>query len=237
MCILLALGRDGHPGTLWIAANRDEDLERPWQPPQLLASGPRVFGGRDLVGGGSWLAVNVDAGFAVGVTNARLGAAPRERSRGALVVELASARSLVEAVTRLEGDRFAEYGEFNLLLADAGEAWTATNHPAPLVRRSEGAAVALGNDALASPGARVEAAAERGRAVAALDDAALERALRELLADHAGADPFCRHGERYGTVCSTVLALRGRTLATYRFAPGRPCVTPFEDVELPIAST
>jgi len=230
VCILLALGREAEGGSLWIAANRDEHLDRPWQPPQLLTGSPRVFGGRDLLGGGSWLAVNLDAGFVIGVTNARLGAAPREKSRGTLVLELASTRSLDDAVALLENVEWPRYGEFNLLLADAGAAWVATNHPAPFVRRSETPVIALGNETLAAPGGRVEAATERARSLAGLGDAALPETLRVLLADHGGTDPLCRHGERYGTVCSTVLALRGREVATYLFAPGRPCETAFEDL-------
>jgi hypothetical protein len=54
-----------------------------------------------------------------------------------------------------------------------------------------------------------------------------------LLADHDGADPFCRHGDGYGTVCSTILVLRGTTLASYRFAPGPPCKTTFSEISLP----
>jgi len=230
VCILLALGREADGRSLWIAANRDEHLERPWQPPRLLAEGPRVFGGRDLVGGGSWLAVNLDAGFVIGVTNARLGAAPRQKSRGPLVLELASARSIRDAVALLSNVEWLRYGALNLLLADAGGAWVATNHPEPSVRRTETSVIALGNDTFAAPGGRVEAAAERARSLAGLGDAALPDALRALLADHGGTDPLCRHGERYGTVCSTVLALRGREVATYLFAPGKPCVTRFEDV-------
>ena len=234
MCILLALGRDPELGSVWIAANRDEHLDRPWQPPQLLAESPRVLGGRDLVGGGTWLAVNLDAGFVVGVTNARLGAAPRERSRGRLVLDLAAARSLPEAVAFLRNVEWPAYGEFNLLLCDTGATWLATNHPAPTVREVERPVAALGNDALDAPGPRVQAAAERARSMTGLGGDALTEALRSLLADHGGADPLCRHGERYGTVCSTVLALNGRDVTSYVFAPGRPCVTPFETVAVPI---
>ncbi len=233
MCILLALGRDAEPGSLWIAANRDEDLGRPWQPPRLLLEPPRVFGGRDLVGGGSWLAVNLDAGFVVAVTNARLGAKPRERSRGRLVLDLASAPALPEALARLRTTEWATYGEFNLFLGDSAERWLATNHPGPAVRKADGAVVALGNDALDAPGERVLAAAVTARSMTGIEGDTLEEALRTLLADHGGADPLCRHGERYGTVCSTVLALSGREISRYSFAPGNPCVTPFSIVALP----
>ena len=110
MCILLALSRDSGGGELWIAANRDEHLDRPWQPPRVLVEAPLVFGGRDLAGGGTWLAANLDAGFVVGVTNARLGAEPRERSRGRLVLDIASERSLPDALALLAEIEWPRYG-------------------------------------------------------------------------------------------------------------------------------
>ncbi len=62
---------------------------------------------------------------------------------------------------------------------------------------------------------------------------ALRGGLERLVADHEGADPLCRHGETYGTVCSSVLALAGPEVATYRFAAGPPCTTEFAAVAVP----
>jgi uncharacterized protein with NRDE domain len=233
VCILLAIRRPVGTGELWVAANRDERLSRPWQPPQLLVADPPVFGGRDLVGGGSWLAVNVHAGFVVGVTNARLGAPPAERSRGRLVVDLAAERTLADAVALLSELELSRYGAFNLLLADARDCWLATNMPAASIETGGDGVVAIGNDPLAEPGERVVAAARRGTLLAGLPDEDLVRPLSILLADHEGADPLCRHGEGYGTVCSTILVVRGATLKGYLFAPGPPCTTAFS--ELPLA--
>jgi len=57
MCTLI-IGRDViAPGTVLLAANRDEDPRRPTDPPGVLAPNPRVVGGRDQVAGGTWLAV------------------------------------------------------------------------------------------------------------------------------------------------------------------------------------
>jgi uncharacterized protein with NRDE domain len=228
VCILLGITSPGGGGEVWVAANRDERLSRPWQPPQLLVPDPPVFGGRDLVGGGSWLAVNLDAGFVVGVTNARLGAPPAERSRGRLVTDLAAERTLADAVALLSELELSRYGAFNLLLADARDRWLATNAPAARIDAADEGVVALGNEPLGEPGERVVAAVERARVLADLPEAGLTRSLEELLADHEGSDPLCRHGEGYGTVCSTILALRAGEVARYLFAPGPPCTTPFE---------
>jgi uncharacterized protein with NRDE domain len=232
VCILLAIRRSRNAGELWVAANRDEKLDRPWQAPLLLTAAPPVFGGRDLVGGGSWLAANLEAGFLVGVTNARRGAPPGERSRGRLVLELAMERSTAEAMAMLSELDLGRYGDFNLLLADAQESWLATNAPEPRIEPGEGSVVAIGNDPLSEPGGRVLAAAERGRALARSRGGRLADALRELLADHEGADPLCRHGELYGTVCSSIVAIGRGAVSRYLFAPGAPCTTPFQRLEL-----
>jgi len=232
VCILLAIRRSRDAGDLWVAANRDERLDRPWQAPMLLTSAPPVFGGRDLVGGGSWLAVNLEAGFLVGVTNARRGAPPGERSRGRLVLDLAAERSTAEALALLSELDLARYGDFNLLLAAAKECWLATNAPASRIEGGKGTVVAIGNDPLDEPGERVIAAAERGRALAEAGGERLAEALQGLLADHVGDDPLCRHGERYGTVCSSIVALRRGVVTSYLFAPGPPCTTPFQRLEL-----
>lgn len=233
MCILLGIRRPGDGGELWVAANRDERLSRPWEAPRLLVHDPPVFGGRDLVGGGSWLVVNLPAGFVVGVTNARPGAPPAQRSRGRLVVDLAAERTLADAVALLSELEFSRYGEFNLLLADARDSWLATNTPTARIEAGEGIVVAIGNEPLTGPGERIIAAAERARFLAGLPEGELARSLQELLADHEGADPLCRHGEGYGTVCSTILTLRAGRVGRYLFAPGPPCTTPFAPVRVP----
>ena len=230
MCLLLALRR---PGELVIAANRDERLARPWQPPALLVADPPVFGGTDLAAGGSWLALNLEAGFAVAVTNARLGAPPGERSRGHLVVDAAMERSLPDAVALLAEVDLRRYGPFNLLVADIRDLWLATNEPGPSLRRVEAPFAVLGNDALDAPGQRVVAAQVHADRLLGLEPPDLRGALAEVLADHGGEDPFCRHGEWYGTVCATLLRLTPAGVVAYEFAPGPPCVTPFSAVALP----
>jgi uncharacterized protein with NRDE domain len=233
VCLLLALARGSADGELWVAANRDERLDRPWAPPSVIVPDPPVFGGRDLIGGGSWLAVNLASGFVVAVTNARRGALPRERSRGALVVDLATERTVPEALGLLSELDLGRYGLFNLFLADARERWVATNHPAPRIERATSPVVAIGNDPLDAPSDRVARAAERAVGGLELPADVLRTDLERLLADHDGADPLCRHGDSYGTVCSAVVALTGSAVVTYRFAAGPPCTSAFADVPVP----
>lgn len=225
--------RDPGASRLWVGANRDERLSRAWRPPALIADDPPVFGGLDLEGGGTWLAVNLAAGFVVGVTNARLGARPGQRSRGKLVVEAAGQVSLAEAVALVTEVDFGNYGAFNLLLADTTAAFVATNFPEARVEQLEDSLIALGNEGLGGEGLRTQAAL---RALLPLPQSCgveLTTELATLLADHRGADPFCRHHGFFGTVSSTICALRGPVVHAYLFAAGPPCRTRFEPVRLP----
>jgi hypothetical protein len=79
------------------------------------------------------------------------------------------------------------------------------------------------------------AVAKRALFLASLPEGGLARSLQELLGEHEGADPLCRHGAEYGTVCSTILALRGGAVSSYLFAAGQPCTTPFAAVRVPVA--
>lgn len=233
MCILIAASGDAG---LWVAANRDELLQRAWDRPQQLLPEPPVFGGKDLVGGGSWLAVNLEAGFVVGITNARRGALPGERSRGNLVVDLAAEESLPAAVALLTEIDLKRYGSFNLLLADPAVFWAATNHPEPRIEQWQRGVVAIGNDLLGAPSDRVVQAAEAVEAsLAGTSDPV--PALSGALTDHDGEDPLCRHGEYYGTVCSTIVHLGRGGEVRYLFAAGPPCTTEFRPVTLPVPLT
>jgi len=233
MCLLIAVRRGRE---VWLGANRDERLDRPWAPPALLVAEPPVLGGRDAEAGGSWLAVNLRAPFVVAVTNACLGAPAGERSRGQLVLDAAAERTLADGAALLSDLDLTRYGPFNLLLADGDDAILATNLPAPRLELVDGRLVAIGNDRLDVPSPRTRVAALEAGGLATLPDAELEPALVRLLADHAGTDPFCRHGERYGTVCSTVVRMGAAGVASYRFAAGPPCTAQFGDVAVPRVS-
>jgi uncharacterized protein with NRDE domain len=97
------------PGTpLLIAANRDELRARPALAMDVLRDhDPRVLGGRDLVAGGTWLAVN-EWGVVAALTNGRstfsAGVArdPMRPSRGQIPLRLARHRTARDAVAELE---------------------------------------------------------------------------------------------------------------------------------------
>src|SRR4051794_29606828 len=106
MCTVILLRRPGHAWPALIAANRDERLDRPADPPgPWWPDRPGVVGGRDRMGGGTWMAVN-RAGVVATVLNrpGSLGPAPGKRSRGVLpllALEAASAAAAAQAIAAL----------------------------------------------------------------------------------------------------------------------------------------
>src|SRR5262245_11698807 len=103
MCTIVVLFRV-HPALpVVIAANRDELYARAARGPLVLAESPRVVGGLDEVGGGTWLGVRADGAF-VAVTNQRVAAAPdpRLRSRGRAVLEALSSPAPRDAIAALD---------------------------------------------------------------------------------------------------------------------------------------
>lgn len=123
MCLLLIAVETAPRTPLLLLGNRDEFHARASAAAQPWSEDARVVGGRDLVAGGSWLALRSDGRFAA-VTNLRTGVpATAPRSRGALVRDFVLGE---EAPTRyLEALRAAagDYGPFNLVVGDGGGAF------------------------------------------------------------------------------------------------------------------
>ena len=101
VCTVIISTTPGEPWPLLLAANRDERLDRVWEPPgRHWPTHPHVMGPRDVPGGGSWLAVS-DGGVVAAVLNrvGSLGPAPGKRSRGELPL-IALAEATAEATPR-----------------------------------------------------------------------------------------------------------------------------------------
>jgi uncharacterized protein with NRDE domain len=217
MClIVVGLGATARYPLL-VAANRDEQHSRPTQSAAWWPEG--VFGGRDLLGGGTWLAVDANGRFAA-VTNIRERVRPIGlRSRGALVAAfLTGTESAQRYAARAVRDG-ASFGAFNLLLYDGRELHLASNRAA---------ATELGPGLHAFSNAPPEtewpktasalAAAERS-----LSAMAPVEALFELLATRDESEPAeLRYqrthfvvGETYGTRCSTVVLSDAQARVTF----------------------
>ena len=132
MCSLVI---DYRPDAAWpviLAANRDEMLDRPWDPPgRHWPDRPNVVAGRDRLAGGSWLGLN-DEGVVAGILNRvdSLGPKPGFRSRGELVLEALDHADAAAAAGALGGLDARAYRSFNLVIADNRDAFWLRNRGA-----------------------------------------------------------------------------------------------------------
>ncbi len=113
MCLLIVVSKVVADSPLIVAANRDERYDRAASPLAVLSStGPQILGGRDMVAGGTWLAVN-EHGVVAGLTNKPVteGRDPTKRSRGEIPLTLAAHDSAAAAVDALESELSPE--DFN----------------------------------------------------------------------------------------------------------------------------
>jgi uncharacterized protein with NRDE domain len=236
MCTLIALHRCLPDLPLVVAANRDEFLDRPSEPPELRAapSGP-VVAPRDAREGGSWLGVNRARVFA-GITNRPAAVRrPDRRSRGLLLLDALARGSAAEAAEALERIPVGAYNPFNLLVADAGSAWVASYEDEIKVRPLDPGAHVIGNADPDDAGVpKVARLLGEARAAAGLPAGDVLDFLGGVCRRHGGLpralDETCIHTPTYGTRSSTLLALGrdGAGDALY-FADGAPCGAPYRD--------
>jgi len=236
MCTLIAGVEVLGPRTLIVGANRDESPERASAPPGILRDRPRVAGGKDLVAGGTWLAVR-EARAVTALMNRRPSApaaAPTPlRSRGLLCLDAAAAGPSHDAPHAIDpgtGDRHATrlhaalaligrdaYAACTLVGLDVEEpSWAvlAETGVPPVVRMLEPGWHVLTHadvDDRSEPRTRwLLDRLERWDRGGGGADEALERVadLLRVHADSEGGTPgVCLHRERFPTVSSTLLAL------------------------------
>jgi uncharacterized protein with NRDE domain len=248
VCTLAIFHRTLDDLPLVVAANRDEFYGRPATAPITLGHDPLVVGGRDLVAGGSWLAVN-QLGLVVGVLNRRTDAAPdpSRESRGTLCVDLARSSSARHAAELLRTVAPGRYNPFNILVADRTSAFVAQNRERSTnVQELEPGTHLLTNLDLNDPTCpRISRSARSFAAVAERyaaerDPSALVSDLRTVLADHATVlderrptDQLCIHTPQYGTRSSSILLADAGGRMRFFHASGPPCRAAYRRVALP----
>jgi len=122
VCTVVVLVR---PDQILLAANRDERMDRPWDPPAAWwPDRPGVIAGRDRTGGGTWMGINRHDVVATVLNRpGTLGPAIGKRSRGDLplmALEHSTATEAAEALASLDGGLWRA---FNMVLADRSGAW------------------------------------------------------------------------------------------------------------------
>ena len=207
MCLIVVAHRVSPRYPLVIAANRDEDYERPSRAAQWWEGAADVLGGRDGLHGGSWLALKRSGRFAA-VTNLR-GAlrSPDSRSRGELVSGFVRSSQTPGVYVREISGRRDQYAGFHLIAGQVdGELATLSSEPQVLPPGVHG----FSNAPAGIVWPKVESAVESvsGALECADADQVTTLLLRVLHASVTHRDPtrdIFISGERYGTRSSTVI--------------------------------
>jgi len=229
-------------GTVLVGANRDEDPARASSPPGVLVESPRVVGGRDLVAGGTWLAIRGRDAVVAMLNRRPLPREPRRaavpakalRSRGLLALDVAAALGNGRALAAFAAARAGEhpYAPFSLVVAAPDSCWLVTG--AGVLTQVRPGWHVLTHTRLDDPAE--PRAAWLGRALkgfAPPSRAVAEGRVAQLLGLHeggGGTDPpaVCIHEGRMRTVSSALVWLAPGE-AAYAHAEGPPCVTPYAD--------
>ncbi len=220
-----------------LAANRDEQLDRAWDPPAAWwPDRPGVIAGRDRAGGGTWLGINRN-GVIAAVLNrpGSLGPAPGKRSRGELpllALDHATAQAAAAALTAFDA---AAWRSFNMVLADrAGAVFIrGLGEGQPQARAlAPGVSMITAHEPNDPGSLRTARHLPRFRAAPPPDTDGW-RGWRAILADRAGAagqqiNVSPRAG--FGTVCSALISLPRNAAPSWLFAPGPPHQAAFAPV-------
>lgn len=236
MCTLIALHRSHPRLPLFVAANRDEYLDRPASPPAVGEyGGRRVLAPGDLRAGGTWLGLN-DCGVFAALTNRpNPNPDPSLRSRGLLVLDALAQPSAGRAAEALAALPSGAYNPFNLFVSDGSEAFVAVYEGGPRVRELAPGVHVIGNadpdDRSAPKVARLMDAAER--AAQGPPEWWLE-GFAALCRSHEGEGPLgaaCVHHGGYGTRSCTLLQVDAEPARSQlRFSEGPPCRTDLRDL-------
>jgi uncharacterized protein with NRDE domain len=240
MCTVVVLLRPEHPWPILLVANRDENVDRAWDPPAAWwPEYPDVVAGRDRTAGGTWMGLNAQ-GVTAAVLNrpGSLGPAAGKRSRGELPL-LALARTTapdaIDAIVSLDA---GQWRGFNMVIADrSGASFVrGAGYGRPSAHRlMPGVSMVTAHDPNDEESPRVARHLARFRAAAPPDPANWD-AWRAILADRSGPAGSQMNVEPrggFGTVCSSLLAIPASGDPVWLFAAGAPDQAPFEPVRLP----
>lgn len=249
MCTVVISRTPGAPWPLILAANRDEMAGRPWRPPaRHWDEHPHVVAGIDEEAGGTWMGLN-DDGLVACILNrpGSLGPQAGKRSRGELPLEAlshAEAREAAEALSHLDA---RAYRSFNLVIADALDAyWVRSDGEARVEAHpiAEGVSMVTAHDLNDLTAARIAAHLPGFRAAPTPDpDTGDWHTWKTLLSarsdEKIGGERVgmtVGDGTGFGTVCSSLVALPGPArfgeTPIWLFAAGAPDRVPFEPVDL-----
>ena len=232
MCTVVIVKDATRALPLLLAANRDEFLQRPWQPPAVRGGADWILSPTDGEAGGTWIGVNVH-GLVVAITNRRMATRFNHRSRGLLVHELLTATSVDGATASLNANlTHHAYNDFNLMIADVERARLfrlVNNTPT----RTE---LADGVHCITNMHELNQAPIDRADLMGASTWPDWQRQASALLSDHHTHDDgyaVCKHHGAYGTSSATLMGLGRAGLRHFEFAAGAPCENAFTPFNAP----
>jgi hypothetical protein len=228
LCTVILLRRPGAAWPLMVAANRDERLDRPWDPP--AAHWPGLIGGRDRLGGGTWMALGRHGVLACVLNRpGTLGPEAGRRSRGELPLLAAAASSAEAGAAAITSLDAGGWRPFNMIVADRHRAFFLAglgDGQAQAAALPDGVSMVTAhppND-LASP--RIARHLPRFRAAAPPDPATGDWTVWESLLADGGGDraealavpPLAG----FGTVCASLVGFPAQGPPIWRFCAGAP---------------
>jgi uncharacterized protein with NRDE domain len=244
MCTVVLLLRPGHAWPVVLVANRDERMDRAWDPPAAWwPEHPGVIAGKDRTAGGTWMGLNAH-GIAAAVLNrpGSLGPAAGKHSRGELPLRALAETTAAAAVAAIVSLDAGLWRGFNLVIADrtgatfvrgAGHGKPSA-HPLP-----PGVSMITAHDPNDRESPRVARHLARFQNAAAPEPDHWD-AWRAILADRAGPaggqmNVTPRGG--FGTVCSSLLAIPAAGDPVWLFSNGPPHAAPFERIRAASAAS
>jgi hypothetical protein len=220
-----------------LVANRDESVDRAWDPPDAWwPDHSGVIAGRDRTAGGTWMGINAH-GVTAAVLNrpGSLGPAAGKRSRGELpllALTQSTATTAVDAIVALDA---GQWRGFNMVIADrSGASFVrGAGYGAPSAHRlPPGVSMITAHDPNDEESPRVARHLARFRAAAPPEPGQWD-AWRAILSDRsgpAGAQMNVEPRGGFGTVCSSLLAIPAAGEPVWLFAAGAPDEAPFRAV-------
>jgi hypothetical protein len=239
MCTVVTLFRPDHAWPVFLAANRDERIDRAWDPPDYWwPDVPDAIGGRDRTAGGTWMGVN-SHGITAAVLNrpGSLGPANGKRSRGELPLIALAEATLEAAVRAITRQNAGQWRGFNLVIADRRGAMfiRGAGHGRPTAHAlPPGVSMITAHDPndLDSPRVARHLARFQAANPPTPDDWEDWRAILSDRSGTAGEQINVEARGGFGTVCSSVLAIPAAGDPVWLFSHGAPDAMPFEPVRL-----
>ena len=222
MCLITFSYQQHSRYPLIVAANRDENYDRPTRPVQFWDNQASLLAGKDLQAGGTWMGIT-EQGYWSALTNYRDPSIRRSNppSRGNLPLQyLGNEQGPIEYLQALK-ETASQYMGFNLLVGSPDKLGYYSNQQ-DKVRELTPGVYGLSNSLLDTPWPKVERAKSHLQQLIT-DNQITEEALFNILLDDSEASdeqlpntgipkdiekkvsPIFIKSDGYGTRCSTVL--------------------------------